>query len=161
MSDLANMKIGAQHAEFTVPAARTGVAISAVVPVRWYTPDARDLDPADPFQVEGGSVTPTLDTMIEKLPNSPFRLFFTIYPDASIAAKPTVEVEITKDGATVETAPMELPRADAQGRVPYLMTIPAKAIRAGTYEIRATVTQGTTSAISSTTVHIFAAEPRP
>jgi len=32
---------------------------------------------------------------------------------------------------------MELPRADALGRVPYLMTIPAKAIRAGSYEIRA------------------------
>ena len=152
VSDLANMKIGAQHAEFTVPGGGTGVAISALIPVRWYTPDAKDLEPEDPFQVEGGSVTPTMDTTVKKAPNSPFRLFFTIYPDASISAKPIVEVEITKDGMTVETAPMELPRADAMGRVPYLMTIPAKAIRAGSYEIRATVTQGSTSAVSSTTI---------
>jgi hypothetical protein len=152
VSDLANMKIGAQHAEFTVPGGGTGVAISALIPVRWYTPDAKDLEPEDPFQVEGGSVTPTMDATIKKAPNSPFRLFFTIYPDASISAKPIVEVEITKDGMTVETAPMELPRADALGRVPYLMTIPAKAIRAGSYEIRATVTQGSTSAVSSTTI---------
>jgi hypothetical protein len=93
-----------------------------------------------------------MDATIKMLPNSPFRLFFTIYPDASISAKPVVEVEITKDGATVETAPMELPRADALGRVPYLMTIPAKAIRAGSYEIRAKVTQGSTSAAASTTI---------
>ena len=152
VSDLANMKIGAQHAEFTVPSAGTGVAISPLIPVRWYTPDTKGLEPEDPFQVEGGSVTPTMDTTLKKVPNLPFRLFFTIYPDASISAKPMVELEITKDGATVETAPMELPAADAQGRVPYLMTIPAKAIRAGDYEIRATVTQGSTSAVSSTTI---------
>jgi len=152
VSDLANMKIGAQHAEFTVPGAGTGVALSALMPVRWFTPDTRDLEPEDPFQVEGGSVTPTMDTTIKMVPNQPFRLFFTIYPDASISAKPMVEVGITKDGATVETAPMELPAADKQGRVPYLMTIPATAIRAGTYEIRATVTQGSTSAVSSTTI---------
>jgi len=152
VSDLANMKIGSQHTEFTVPGGGSGVAISPMIPVRWYTPDAKDLEPEDPFQVEGGSVTPSMDATIKMLPNSPFRLFFTIYPDASISAKPVVEVEITKDGATVETAPMELPRADALGRVPYLMTIPAKAIRAGSYEIRAKVTQGSTSAAASTTI---------
>jgi hypothetical protein len=152
VSDLANMKTGAQHVEFTVPGAGTGVALSPLIPVRWYTPNTKDLQPEDPFQVQGGSVTPTMDTTLKKFPDLPFRLFFTIYPDASISAKPIVEVEITKDGATVETAPMELPPADKQGRVPYMMTIPAKAIRTGSYEIRATVTQGSTSAVSSTTI---------
>jgi VWFA-related protein len=152
VSDLANMKIGAQHAEFTVPGAGTGVAISPLIPVRWYTPDAKDLEPEDPFQVGGGRVTPTMDTTIRKAPDSPFRLFFTVYPDASISARPMVEVKITKDGTTLETAPMELPPADARGRIPYLMTIPAKAIRAGSYEFHATVTQGSTAATASTTI---------
>jgi VWFA-related protein len=152
VSDLADTKTGAQHTEFTVPRGGTGVEISPLIPVRWYTPDAKDLEPEDPFQVEGGSVTPSMETTIKMVPNSPFRLFFIIYPDASIAAKPVVEVEIAKDGATVETAPMELPHADALGRVPYLMTIPARAIRAGSYEIRAKVTQGSASAAASTTI---------
>jgi hypothetical protein len=49
---------------------------------------------------------------------------------------------------------MELPAADARGRIPYLVTIPAEAVRAGSYEIRATVTQGSTSAVSNTAIRI-------
>ena len=146
-------KIGAQHDEFTIPDGGTGgVGISALMPVRSYTPDAKGLDPGDPFQVQGGSVIPTMDTVFEKVPNSAFSLFFTVYPDVSISAKPAVEIEFTKDGKNSETAPMELPAADAQGRIPYLMTIPAQAIHAGSYEIRATVTQGNSSAVSVTTI---------
>jgi hypothetical protein len=63
-----------------------------------------------------------------------------------------VSVEITKDGTTVQADPVPLPPADAQGRVPYMITIPAKAIRTGTYEIRATVSQGSTSAVAATTI---------
>lgn len=154
VSDLANMKIGAQHTEFTVPAGGTGVGISALVPIRSYTSDAKDLDPDDPFQVQGGSLTPTMNITFKKGPNSVFRLFFTVYPDASISARPTVEVKITRDGTEVETAPTELPAADSRGRIPYLMTIPSASARAGTYEIRATVTQGNTSAASSTTIRL-------
>ena len=148
VADMANMKMGAQHTAFTVPGGGTGVGISALIAIRSYTPGAKDLDPGDPFQIEGGSVTPTMDTTFKKLPNFAFRLFLTIYPDASISSKPSVKVEITKDGATMETDPMILPPADALGRIPYLMTIPAGAIRAGSYQIRATVTQGSTSAMS-------------
>jgi hypothetical protein len=141
---MANMKIGAQHTEFEV-AGGAGVAISALIPVRWFTPDTKDLDPEDPFQVEGGSVTPTMDTDFKSVSKPGFRLFFTVYPDASIADRPVVEIHFIKDGRTSETAPMQLPPADSRGRIPYLMTIPAEAIRAGTYEIHATVTQGSTS----------------
>jgi hypothetical protein len=152
VSDLGNMKIGAQHAEFEVPGGGSGVAVSALIPVRWFTPNTKDLDPEDPFQVEGGSVTPTMDTDFRSVSKPGFRLFFTVYPDAAIADRPVVEIDFIKDGRTSETAPMQLPPADSRGRIPYLMTIPADAIRAGTYEIRATVTQGSTSAVASTTI---------
>jgi VWFA-related protein len=152
VADMANMKIGAQHAEFQVPGAGTGVGISALIPVRWFTPDVKNLDPEDPFQVGGGSVTPTLDTDFKMVSNSGFRLFFTAYPDASISARPMVEIDFIKDGRVSETAPMELSPPDSRGRIPYLMTVPAEAIRPGDYEIRATVTQGSTSAVANTTI---------
>ena len=152
VADMANMKIGAQHAEFDVTGAGTGVGISALIPVRWFTPDTKDLDPEDPFQVGGGSVIPTMDTDFKMIPNSGFRMFFTVYPDASISARPMVEIDFIKDGRISETAPMEMPPADSRGRIPYLMTIPAEAMRAGSYEIRATVTQGDTSAVATTTI---------
>jgi len=152
VADMANMKIGAQHAEFEVPGAGTGVGISALIPVRWFTPNAKDLDPEDPFQVGGGGVTPTMDTDFKMISNSGFRLFFTVYPDPSISARPMVEIDFIKDGKVSETAPMELSPADSRGRIPYLMTVPAEAIRPGAYEIRATVTQGSTSAVATTTI---------
>jgi hypothetical protein len=146
------MKIGAQHAEFEVTGVGTGVGISALIPVRWFTPNTKDLEPEDPFQVQGGSITPTMDTDFKMVPNFGFRLFFTVYPDASNSARPMVEIDFVKDGKTSETAPMELSPADSRGRIPYLMTIPAEAVRAGTYEVRATVTQGSTSAVATTTI---------
>ncbi len=150
--DELSQKAGAQHAEFVVPAGGSGVGISALFPMRSYTPNAKDLDPADPFQFQGGSLTPTLDTTVKKAPNAMLRLFFTVYPDAAISAKPTVEIEFMQNGRTLQKVPMELPPPDAQGRIPYLMTIPAAAIPAGMYEIRATAKQGAASAVSTTPI---------
>jgi hypothetical protein len=63
-----------------------------------------------------------------------------------------VEIEFMQNGQTLQKVPMPLPAADAQGRIPQLMTIPAEAIPAGSYEIRATATQGSTTAVSNTTI---------
>jgi VWFA-related protein len=150
--DELNHKTGVQHAAFTVAGGGSGVGISALLPMRSYTPNAKGLAPEDPFQFQGGSLTPTMDTVIKKIPNSVLRLFFTVYPDAAVAAKPTVEIEFMLNGQTLQKVPMELPAADALGRIPYLMTIPAEAIPAGSYEVRATAKQGTTTAVSSTSV---------
>jgi uncharacterized membrane protein len=49
---------------------------------------------------------------------------------------------------------MPLPPADARGRIPYVMTIPASAIPAGEYEVRATAKQGETSSQTKTQVRI-------
>ena len=70
----------------------------------------------------------------------------------AIPAKPTVEVEFLLGGKSLTKVPMELPAADAQGRIPYLMTIPAAAVPAGSYEVRATAKQGSTWAVASTTI---------
>jgi len=150
--DRDSLKTGVQRVEFTVPTGGNGVGISALLPMRSYTPNAKGLDPNDPFQFQGGSVTPTMDTAVKKAPNSALRLFFTVYQDAAISAKPTVEVEFLQNGKSLTKVPMQLPAADAQNRIPYLMTIPAEAIPAGSYEVRATAKQGATSAVSSTTI---------
>jgi hypothetical protein len=49
---------------------------------------------------------------------------------------------------------MQLPAADAQGRIPYLMTIPAESIPSGSYEVRATARQAASAASSSTMIVI-------
>jgi hypothetical protein len=145
--DEGTQKLGVQHTEFTIPAEK-GVGISSLLPIRSATPNAK-LDPNEVFQFQGASLTPTMDTVVKKVPNAMLRLFFTVYADASIAEKPMVEIDFMKDGQSLQKVPMELPAADAQGRIPYVMTIPAAAIPDGSYEIRATAKQGSTSATSS------------
>lgn len=149
--DEANQKIGVDHSEFTVGPAK-GVAISGLLPMRSYTPNAKGLDPEDPFQFQGGSLTPTMEMVVKKVPNAMLRLFFTVYQDPSISGKPTVEIEFMANGQTLQKVPMELPAADAQGRIPYMMTIPATAIPDGKYDIRATAKQGGSSASSQATI---------
>jgi hypothetical protein len=148
-------KIGTQRSEFTVPAKLLpGVAISSLSPMRSYTPNAKGLDPNDPFQFQGGSITPTMDLTVKKGPNAVLRLFFTVYPDASVSAAPAVEIEFLQAGKSLTKVPMQLPAADAQGRIPYLMTIPAESIPSGSYEVRATARQGTTASTASTMIVI-------
>ena len=147
-------KIGARRSEFTVPPASAGVAISSLVPVRSHTPNAKGLDVNDPFQFQGGSISPTMDLVVRKGPNVALRLFFTVYRDSSISAAPAVEIEFLRAGARLAKVPMELPAADAQGRIPYVMTIPIESIPSGSYEVRATARQGAASSTATTTIQI-------
>jgi len=49
-----------------------------------------------------------------------------------------------------------LPAPDSQGRIPYVMTIPAASIPPGNYEVKATAKQGDSSAETKTMVQIEA-----
>jgi hypothetical protein len=152
--DLESGKIGMQRSDLTVPAKTSGVAISSLTGVRSYTPNAKGLDPDEPFQFQGGLITPTLDTSVPRTAGSALRLFLTVYQDSALAAKPTLEIEFLVNGKSLTKVPMPLPAADAKGRIPYVMTIPAAAIPAGVYEIRATAKQGDSTSQTKTQVKI-------
>ncbi len=149
-------KIGVERREFTVAPTGKGVGISSLTSVRSYTPNAKGLNPNEPFQFQGGSITPTLNNSVPRGENSNLRLFFVVYPDPSISAKPTVEIEFLKDGTSLTKIPMELPDADAQGRIPYVLTIPAAPIPPGVYQVRAAARQGGTESVVQTDVKIEA-----
>jgi VWFA-related protein len=152
--DSASGKVGTQRSTFTVPAKGPGVGISSLTVMRSYTPNAKGLDPNEAFQFQGGGVTPTMDPTVKKGPNAVLRLFFTVYPDASVPTPAAVEIEFVQQGKSLTKVPMQLPAADAQGRIPYLMTIPAASIPSGSYEVRATAKQDATSATTGATIVI-------
>jgi len=147
-------KMGIERSTFTVDPKAKGVAISSLTSVRSYTPNAKGLDPNEPFQFQGGLITPTLNNSVTRTPDSSLRLFFVVYQEASISAKPTVEIEFLLNGKSLTKVPMPLPDADAQGRIPYVMTIPAAAIPPGTYQVRAVAKQGDSEASTETAVTI-------
>ncbi len=146
-------KIGVQKSEFAVSPKPAGVAISSLTGVRSFT-QARSLDPTEPFQFQGQAITPTLNESVSRGENSVLRLFFVIYQDRAIAAKPAVEIEFLQNGKSLTKVPMPLPDADTMGRIPYVMTVPAAAIPPGVYQVRAKATQGNTSAEAETEVKI-------
>lgn len=139
-------KLGGRKSAFVVPAQVKGVAMSNIDLVRRYEPNAQGLDPADPFQFQGGRITPTLTTNVAGGKGAMLTMFFIVYPDPAIAAKPEITLEYIKDGMVVGKGQIPLPAADVQGRIPYVMSSSAEAMPQGTYEIHATVTQGGTSA---------------
>jgi VWFA-related protein len=152
--DMESGKIAMHHGALTVPVKTPGVGLSGLTGVRSYVPNAKNLDPNEPFQFQGGLITPTLNTSVKRMEGAALRLFFTVYPDTANKAKPGVDIEILLAGKVLTKAPLPLPDADAKGRIPYVMTIPASAIPPGTYEIRATAKQGDTSAQAKTQVKI-------
>ena len=153
--DRENGKIGTARSKFAIAPKAKGVGISSLTLVRSFAPNAKGLDPNEPFQFQGASITPTLDSSVHKA-DAALRLFFVVYRDSSISAKPTVDVEFLRNGQSLTKAPLPLPEADAQGRIPYVMTVPAAAIPAGLYEVRATARQGDTSSETSIPIQIEA-----
>jgi VWFA-related protein len=154
LADRQSGKSGTQLADFTLGPQTSGVGISSLVPMRAYTANVKGLDADDPFQYQGGSITPTLDFSVKRGANAALRLFFTVYRDAAITAQPSVEIDFLQAGKSLTRIPMELPAPDSQGRIAYPMTIPAASIPLGTYEIRAVAKQGNSTAEAVATVRI-------
>jgi hypothetical protein len=69
-------------------------------------------------------------------------VFFMIYPEAGDRAKPVARVRLLKDGKTLATLRPEVGEPDSTGGIPMLLQLTDKP---GSYEVRATVTQGKSS----------------
>lgn len=139
-------KIGVKKAAFVVLPKRAGVNLSTVTVVRGYQPNAKGLEAADPFQFQGGKITPTLSGTIYNAPGAMLSLFFVVYPDPAMADKATVTMQFLSGGIVVGQGELQLPPADALGRIPYVMSSSAETMPAGEYQVKLTAKQGTTSA---------------
>ena len=147
-------KIGTERSEFNVAAKAKGVGLSSLALVHSFRPNAKDLDPNEPFQFQGASITLTLDHTIPRVKDAALRLFFVVYPDPLIADKPAVEIQFLQNGNLLTKAPLPLPAPDAKGRIPYVMSVGAEAIPPGNYEIHAVAHQGDTNAEQTIAVTI-------
>jgi VWFA-related protein len=152
--DRTSGKAGVLRSPLVVPPPASGVAISSVSIMRSFAPNTRPSDPNDPFRFQGGLITPTLDTTIRKEANGALRLFFTVYQAVGTPTKPTVEAEILQSGRSLTKVPLQLPDADPQGHIPYLMTIPTASIPPGAYDVHVVARQAESSAQTTTTIRI-------
>ena len=117
-----------------------GVGLSDLAVVRKLENLTTPADPADPFEYTGKRVLPfvTSDLLAG---TKPF-VYFMVYPEAGIRAKPVVRVRLLQDGRTIATLRPDVAAPDASGAIPMVLKLTEKP---GSYEVRATVTQGNSS----------------
>jgi len=139
-------KSGVRKSAFVAEARPSGVGLSNLCLVRNYQPNLKDLDPKEPMQFQGGKITPTLSGQIFSGKGVSLSTFFIVHPDPALKDKPTASIEFLVDGSPIANAELPLPAPDAQGRIPYVMSVPADNMPAATYEIHVTVKQGSSKA---------------
>jgi VWFA-related protein len=134
-------KTGAQRTDFEIANPPAGPSLSDLVLVRRTDPLNVEADPLEPMRYETGRVVPNLSGHLSPDAKAA-SLFFVVHPDASVSEPPTLELEVLRNGEPVGRAPLPLHKGSGQGIVPYLASIPASALPAGSYEVTATLTQG-------------------
>ena len=117
-----------------------GIGLSDLAVVRKLENLTTPVDPADPFEYTGKRVLPFVTSNL-LAGTKPF-VFFMIYPKAGNGAKPVLRVRLLKDGRTIATLKPDVAAPDASGGIPMLLKLTDKP---GSYEVRATVTQGSNS----------------
>jgi hypothetical protein len=114
-----------------------GFGLSDLTLVRRVEDLAAPADPADPFEYAGKRVLPFVTTHL--LPGAQPFVYFVIYPQPENATKAVLRVRLLKDGRPLTTLRPDVPAPDASGGIPLIVTLPTKP---GTYEVRATISQG-------------------
>ncbi len=117
-----------------------GIGLSDLAVVRKLENLTTPADPADPFEYSAKRVLPFVTS--DLLAGTHSFVFFMIYPEAGNRARPVSSVRLLKDGRTIAALKPDVAATDASGGIPTLLKLTDKP---GTYEVRATVTQGGSS----------------
>ncbi|MCM3869526.1 MAG: VWA domain-containing protein [Pyrinomonadaceae bacterium] len=103
---------------------------------------------SNPFHVDNMIVSPNLGEPIPRsLKQVPF--FFTVYTTPGSSTQPKLTIELRQQGRTLVQIPADLPKVDTLGRIQYLAGVPLEKIPPGSYELRITVNDETTSVARS------------
>lgn len=147
--DQLSRKVGARKTSFLAAPSSAPLAMSSVTVVRSFQPGVKDLTPEDPFQFQGGRITPTLNNTLKAVKGAQMALFFVVYPEAGAAAAPQAIVQYFKDGEVAGSANLQLPAADVQGRISYVLSSPLDAMPPGNYEVKIVIKQGSAAVAES------------
>lgn len=140
-------KASAKKSVFMAQPSNGPLSVSSLMRVRSYAPNAPDLEALDPFQYQGGRITPALSETLHSSQDQTLGLFCVISPDPQSADKPTLTLEYVQDDKVVGRGDFVLPTPDSQGRIPWALFTPVRDLKPGAYEVRAIVRQGQLTAM--------------
>jgi VWFA-related protein len=154
--DQRSRRASVERSTFDVPEARPSLLLSSIAVIKRVEPVAEGaLASDDPFRLGSSRIVPFVGEP-EIAAGSPLNLFLVAYPEPQAGASPELTLELRRDGMLVGRSRPELPAADAQGRIPYIASIPAEGFKPGLYQVRAVLQQGPSTADEWTSVRIGA-----
>jgi VWFA-related protein len=133
-------KFGAQRSDFEVQKVAAGPALSDLTLVRRTEPISVETDLLEPLRYESARVVPNLSGQVSPDAKD-VSLFFVVHPDTHASEAPTLEMEVVRNGEPVGRMPLQLRKSSGPGAIPYMASIRASALPAGSYEATATLTQ--------------------
>lgn len=132
----------AERRNFRIAAAApTGPALSDMVLVRQMDKADESGDPMEPLRYEDGKVTPNLSGQLST-DDKTVSVFFILHPDAHSTEPPTLEMTVERPGHEGKHVAMPVKVTNNGGAEPYLATFKTTALRPGSYEVKALLTQG-------------------
>jgi VWFA-related protein len=133
-------KFSAQRSDFEIQKVAAGPSLSDLSLVRRTEPMSAEADLLEPLRYEKTRVVPNLSGQVSPDAKD-VSLFFVVHPDAHATETPTLEMEILRNGEPVGRMPLQLRKSTGPGAIPYMASIRASALPAGSYEAAATLTQ--------------------
>jgi hypothetical protein len=151
-------KTSVRKAVVLVPPPVPSLALSSVALVkRTEAVPAGALTSDDPFRLGSTRIVPHVGEPV-LASGQPISLFLVAYAGAGRPA-PQLSVEFVLDGTTVARSEVTLPDPDAEGRIPYIATVPGTHFAPGRYEVRVEVQRGDERARESAFFRVPADSP--
>jgi VWFA-related protein len=146
-------RISARKSVFIMPQVNGSLGISSVAPIRDMK--AKGETPAgDPLLVANQVVSPMISPTVKKTDVKGLPFYVVIYPDKNSTAKPTLEMEFSKDGQVLGKGAPPLGNPDADGKIQYVATVPLAQFEPGSYQVRFIAKQANQSADESVSFSI-------
>ena len=137
--DRESMKMGVKKQAVVIAPPGKDLAISSLTLVRKLAKPDKVGDVDDPFEFKGGKVTPELNEAVKGGKGAGIGLYFVVYAQKNQETK--FSLEFMQDGKMVAKSDLPIPKADDNGRIHYVASLPIEALKAGQYEVLAKVFQ--------------------
>jgi VWFA-related protein len=135
-----------ERSRLLVPDDRPALALSSLAVVKRTEQVPKGaLVSDDPFRVGEVRIVPWV-TEAEVGAGQDVVLFFVAYAPRDVTGPPQLLMEFVRDGKVVGRAEPVLPSPDPEGRIPYVVKLPAARFAAGHYEVQVELKSGTNRA---------------
>jgi VWFA-related protein len=148
--DASGERISVRKSVFVMPTADSSELLSSVAPIRDMRPKG-DTPDTDPLLMANQVVSPMVNPKINKTESKGISFYVVIYPVKGSSDKPTLEMQISKDGQVLGGGAPPLGNPDPLGRIQYVGTVPVQQLAAGNYQIHFLAKQGAQTSDESVT----------